>query len=313
MNKQIRLFGNVDNPFLLKSIQIDIVVILPYIQEYNVFTIFFNDSAMFKLLSPGIEYVGVNMTNLEIFLEKILSEYNFELVSNHKKPNNISEDVPNHGNKEEEEESIKEFNYNNFPYSQPSEIQESLERVAEGSNLARNVLLENNLRLVGYIAKKFEHTDEDFDDLVSIGTVGLIKALENFNPIKGVKFSTFASRCIENEILMYLRSRKKQSTQPSYDLDLIEERSPNTYIDESGHSSEDTVDIFYKKELYKYIDILDTHEKEIIIKRFGLEPSGIKRTYQDIATELKISLTDVSQTEKRALVKLQKAVYSKKK
>ncbi|GAB6929491.1 RNA polymerase sporulation sigma factor SigK [Paenibacillus sp. JCM 10914] len=193
-----------------------------------------------------------------------------------------------------------------------------LQRMAEGDPQSRNKLIEHNLRLVAHIVKKFDNTGEDLEDLISIGTIGLIKAIESFRPNKGTKLATFAARCIENEILMHLRSLKKTRKDVSLHDPIGTDKEGNeiTLIDILGTEADDIVDAVQlkieKSKIYRNLDILDEREKEVVIGRFGLEAGGEERTQREIAKELGISRSYVSRIEKRALMKLYHEFYKQK-
>ncbi|MGG3282933.1 RNA polymerase sporulation sigma factor SigK [Paenibacillus solani] len=191
-------------------------------------------------------------------------------------------------------------------------------RMSEGDAQSRNKLIEHNLRLVAHIVKKFDNTGEDLEDLISIGTIGLIKAIESFRPNKGTKLATFAARCIENEILMHLRSLKKTRKDVSLHDPIGTDKEGNeiTLIDILGSEADDIVDAVQlkieKSKIYRNLDILDDREKEVVIGRFGLEAGGEERTQREIAKELGISRSYVSRIEKRALMKLYHEFYKQK-
>ncbi|WP_339295979.1 RNA polymerase sporulation sigma factor SigK [Paenibacillus sp. FSL W7-1279] len=193
-----------------------------------------------------------------------------------------------------------------------------LQQMAEGDPQSRNKLIEHNLRLVAHIVKKFDNTGEDLEDLISIGTIGLIKAIESFRPNKGTKLATFAARCIENEILMHLRSLKKTRKDVSLHDPIGTDKEGNeiTLIDILGTEADDIVDAVQlkieKSKIYRNLDILDDREKEVVIGRFGLEAGGEERTQREIAKELGISRSYVSRIEKRALMKLYHEFYKQK-
>jgi len=210
----------------------------------------------------------------------------------------------------------------NNAFPQPLSEQEEeyhLKRMAEGSAESRNKLIEHNLRLVAHIVKKFDNTGEDLEDLISIGTIGLIKAIENFSPDKGTKLATFASRCVENEILMHLRSLKKTRKDVSLHDPIGTDKEGNeiTLIDILGSDNDEVVDKvemkIEKSKIYNHLDILDEREQEVIRSRFGLEQGGEERTQREIAKELGISRSYVSRIEKRALMKLYHEFYKTKK
>ncbi|MBM6619666.1 RNA polymerase sporulation sigma factor SigK [Bacillus suaedaesalsae] len=200
----------------------------------------------------------------------------------------------------------------NNAFPQPlsaSDEQKYLKRMAEGDDEARNLLIEHNLRLVAHIVKKFENTGEDSEDLISIGTIGLIKAIESYSQGKGTKLATYAARCIENEILMHLRALKKTKKDVSLHDPIGQDKEGNeiSLIDVLKSESEDVIDtIQLNMELEKikeYIDILDEREREVITGRFGLDLQK-EKTQREIAKELGISRSYVSRIEKRALMKM---------
>ncbi|TNJ68004.1 RNA polymerase sporulation sigma factor SigK [Paenibacillus hemerocallicola] len=208
---------------------------------------------------------------------------------------------------------------NAFPQPLTEEEEEKhLRLMAGGNQHSRNVLIEHNLRLVAHIVKKFDNTGEDLEDLISIGTIGLIKAIESFSPDKGTKLATFAARCIENEILMHLRSLKKTRKDVSLHDPIGTDKEGNeiTLIDILGTEADDVVDKVQlkieKSKIYKNLDILDEREKEVVVGRFGLEHGGEERTQREIAKELGISRSYVSRIEKRALMKLYHEFYKAK-
>ena len=210
----------------------------------------------------------------------------------------------------------------NNAFPQPlaeEEEMKHLKRMAEGDQVSRNLLIEHNLRLVAHIVKKFDNTGEDLEDLISIGTIGLIKAIESFSPDKGTKLATFAARCIENEILMHLRSLKKSRKDVSLHDPIGTDKEGNeiTLIDILGTEADDVAEKVQlkieKSKIYAHLDILDDREQEVIRGRFGLEHGGEERTQREIAKELGISRSYVSRIEKRALMKLHHEFYKVKK
>lgn len=204
---------------------------------------------------------------------------------------------------------------NAFPQPLSEEEEEKALRLMEqGDKEARNRLIEHNLRLVAHIVKKFDNTGEESEDLISIGTIGLIKAIESFHPDKGTKLATYAARCVENEILMHLRSLKKSKKDLSLHdpIGMDKEGNEITLIDILGTESDEVVDRvqfqIQKSKIYQYLHVLDEREKEVIIQRFGLIDEK-ERTQREIAKELGISRSYVSRIEKRALVKLYNEFY----
>lgn len=199
---------------------------------------------------------------------------------------------------------------NAFPQPLNEEEEDKyLKRLREGDRKARNILIEHNLRLVAHIVKKFENTGEDTEDLISIGTIGLIKGVESYTPGKGTKLATYAARCIENEILMHLRSLKKTRKDVSLHDPIGTDKEGNeiTLIDVLGTDIDDVIQRVQlkieKSKIYQHIHILDKREQEVIRGRFGLDNCE-ERTQREIARKLGISRSYVSRIEKRALMKL---------
>ena len=179
-----------------------------------------------------------------------------------------------------------------------------------GSQEARSILIERNLRLVAHIVKKYSAPDKEIDDLISIGTIGLIKAIDTFDTDKGIRLATYASRCIDNELLMMLRSGKKQSKEVYLYEPIGADKEGNeiNLLDIIESVDEDIVDTLETREnivkLKKFVQkLLTDREKEIIILRYGLE-GGEEVTQREIAVRLGISRSDVSRIEKKALKKL---------
>ncbi|MDT2045385.1 RNA polymerase sporulation sigma factor SigK [Bacillus sp. 1780r2a1] len=200
----------------------------------------------------------------------------------------------------------------NNAFPQPlsaAEEKRYLTLMAEGDQEARNLLIEHNLRLVAHIVKKFENTGEDAEDLISIGTIGLIKAIESYSQGKGTKLATYAARCIENEILMHLRALKKTKKDVSLHDPIGQDKEGNeiSLIDILKSESDDVIDMIQLnmelEKIKEYIDILDEREKEVIVGRFGLDLQK-EKTQREIAKELNISRSYVSRIEKRALMKM---------
>ncbi len=193
----------------------------------------------------------------------------------------------------------------------PAEEKMYIDRLVSGNAEAKKVLIERNLRLVAHVIKKYYSADADTDELISVGTVGLIKAINSFDPVKGVRLSTYAARCIDNEILMFFRNKKKTSLDISFDdpIETDSEGNPLTLMDIIAE--EDTIfeDILLKnntKKLYRYIEeIKDERERTIIILRYGL--NGEKPlTQTETAKMFGISRSYVSRIETRCLKRLRK-------
>ena len=187
-----------------------------------------------------------------------------------------------------------------------------LELLKKGDEDARNILIEKNLRLVAHVVKKYSNTKIDQDDLISIGTIGLIKGINSFNVDKGSKLSTYVSRCIDNEILMYLRSTKKLNAEVYLNEPIGKDKDDNIVtlqevLENDERNIEDEVDLKIKiKLLYKKIgEVLKDREKTIIELRFGL--GGHKpKTQHEIAELMGISRSYVSRIETKAIGKLNK-------
>lgn len=178
---------------------------------------------------------------------------------------------------------------------------------------ARQTLIEHNLRLVVYIARRFENTGVGIEDLISIGTIGLIKAVGTYQPGKNIKLATYASRCIENEILMYLRKNAARRTEVSFDEPLNTDYDGNELLlsDVLG-TEEDTVmrpieESVDRTLLRAAIDMLPPREKEIITLRFGLG-GGKEQTQKEVAQSLGISQSYISRLEKRIIQRLKKEI-----
>ena len=185
----------------------------------------------------------------------------------------------------------------------------------KGDENAKNKIIEHNLRLVVYVAKKYEVNTSYFEDLVSIGCMGLIKAISTFDIDKNFKLATYASRCIENEILMYLRKTSKQKLEISIDEPLnIDYDGNELLLGDILSIPEETVideiaDDEQRKIMYKAIEELKPREKEIIKLRYGLD-NGEEMTQKDVADKLKISQSYISRLEKKIIKKLKMKLNS---
>lgn len=196
------------------------------------------------------------------------------------------------------------------PLSEKAE-KKCLEEMKKGSVEAKDKLIEHNLRLVVHIIKKYYSQESENEELISIGTVGLIKAINSFNPDKGVKLATYASRCIENEILMYFRNQKKTSLDISFDepIETDAQGNPLTLIDII--SVDDTIvdDLSLKTDislLLKFVNEIDNpRDRNLIIMRYGLDGNEPK-TQNEIAEKYNISRSYVSRLETKVLKKLKK-------
>ena len=197
------------------------------------------------------------------------------------------------------------------------EEEKLLEKLENGSNEARQILVERNLRLVVHIAKKFENTGMDLEDLISIGTIGLMKSVNTFKTNKNIKLATYASRCIENEILMQLRRRSRIKNEVSIDEPLNKDSDGNELLlsdilgtdnDITSKGIEDEVD---KNLLKVAIEKLNRREKEIMCLRFGINTDGLEKTQKEVADIMGISQSYISRLEKKIIKKMKKDIMSK--
>lgn len=194
-----------------------------------------------------------------------------------------------------------------------AEEKEYLARMAEGDLEARNVLIERNLRLVAHIIKKYYTQSGDQEDLISIGTIGLIKGISSFDPSKGARLATYAARCIENEVLMYFRSQKKNQGEASLSESIETDKDGNSLMlmdvvgvdDTMLEDLHDRENALHIRRLVK--ECLTEREAQVIQQRYGLN-GGIPRTQREIAKDFGISRSYVSRIEKRALEKLEAAL-----
>jgi len=194
----------------------------------------------------------------------------------------------------------------------PSEEKQYIQQYTEGDLHAKHILIEHNLRLVAHVVKKYQYLDEDPEDLISIGTIGLIKAVVTFNADKGNRLAAYASKCIENEILMYLRSKKKSNKEVSLYEPIGTDREGNEIklYDIIETDEEDVSEKIYLREniqkLYEKVESeLSDRERLVLKMRYGLY-SGEEYTQREIARQLGISRSYVSRIEKSAVEKLRK-------
>lgn len=208
--------------------------------------------------------------------------------------------------------SIFTASYSNHVFPDPLTKEEEdlyIKRAQEGDREARNQLIEHNLRLVAHIVKKFDTKQNDQDDLISIGTIGLIKGVDSFSNKHGTKITTYCARCIENEILMYFRSNNKNLKNISLNESVGFDKDGNeiTIVDILKAPRPDFLDEIDKKDnislLKQYLNILTERERDILIRRYGLNNQQ-EQTQKAIAKELTISRSYVSRIEKRALTKI---------
>ena len=193
------------------------------------------------------------------------------------------------------------------------EEEETLELASFGDEVAKNKLIEHNLRLVVFLAKKYENTNIDLEDLVSIGTIGLIKGINTYKMGKNIKLATYASRCIDNEILMFLRKNKKRKTEISfedslsYDADGNELHLEDVLGTDSDIVTKELEDKIERKILIEEIEKLNERDKKIMILRYGLFGNE-EVTQQDVADMLGISQSYISRIEKKVIKRLKNIV-----
>ena len=202
------------------------------------------------------------------------------------------------------------YSINVFPEPLNSiEEEKNILLMESGDNKARTKLIEHNLRLVAHIVKKYDA--KDTDDLISIGTIGLIKGIDSFNSNKNIKLTTYCAKCIQNEILMYFRSNKKHVNDVSLNDSIGFDKDGNeiNLIDVIKSDDEDILTTLHNKDsietLMKYLDVLNPRERKIIINRYGLFNTD-ELTQKEISEKLNISRSYVSRIEKRALLKIYK-------
>lgn len=212
--------------------------------------------------------------------------------------------------------SLLLFGYlNNQVFPQPLEADDEklyLDRLQNGSEEARNKLIEHNLRLVAHVVRKYESSGEDLEDLISIGTIGLIKAIKTYNNERGVRLATYAARCIENEVLMHLRNIKKLKQEVSiYDpIGFDKEGNEISLIDILTTDCEIVEQIearLQEEKIKNKLGLLSRRERQVVEMRYGIF-TGLKETQRDIAKKLGISRSYVSRIEKRAVNKLIKEI-----
>ena len=202
--------------------------------------------------------------------------------------------------------------YSNTVFKEPlskDKEKEYILAMQQGNKSARNLLIEHNLRLVAHIAKKIASNENEMDDLISIGTIGLIKGIDTYKYSENVRITTYAARCIQNEILMYYRQNKKNLNVVSlndsvgFDKDGNEITLMEVIKDEKESIEDDVLKNNYLSLIKKYFNHLTNKEQDILVKRYGLNNKPAK-TQKDIANEMNISRSYVSRIEKRALTKL---------
>ena len=204
---------------------------------------------------------------------------------------------------------------NSFPPPLPKEKEKELFLKARAGDLsARNTLIEHNLRLVAHIVKKYYLSYKDQEDLISVGTVGLIKAIDSYDVENGARFATYAGKCLQNEILMYFRAQKKHALETSINepVDVDKEGNPLTYLDILSVDDDivETLDTKIKNAgIYHAVrNVLDDRERKVVVLRYGLTESGREYTQREVAQYMGISRSYVSRIEKSALEKIKKSV-----
>ena len=206
---------------------------------------------------------------------------------------------------------------NNNLFPEPlskSEEEYYLKKYFDGDKEAKNKLIEHNLRLVAHIAKRYASNEQELEEMISIGTIGLIKAINSFSVDKGYKISTYASKCVENEILMNIRATKKQKAEVSFNTIIGTDKDGNDMelLETLDSNEKDTIDTIYDKviseEVIKYIKYkLPQRESYIMKLRYGIDGNKVK-TQQEIADELGISRSYVSRIETKVQNKLRKYI-----
>jgi RNA polymerase sporulation-specific sigma factor len=211
--------------------------------------------------------------------------------------------------------------YSNTVFLEPlskEDEEKAINNMLKGDKKARSELIEHNLRLVAHIVKKFECKDIETDDLISIGTIGLIKGIDSYTNDKDTRITTYVARCIENEILMYFRSVKKYYNTVSLDDTIGYDKDGNVIslvdvLKDNDKALDDQINLKENIDLVKkYMNKLNTREKEIIIKRYGLNNTK-EMTQKEIAKSLHISRSYVSRIEKRAITKILREFMKEKK
>ena len=210
--------------------------------------------------------------------------------------------------------------YSNNVFPEPlSKDEEALyiEKMLEGDKESRDKLIEHNLRLVAHIVKKYENKNNNIDDLISIGTIGLIKGIDSYKNNKGIKLTTYIARCIENEVLMFYRIDKKNTKNISLNEPIGYDKDGNeiTFLDILKTPDPEYANVIHTKDnidhLKEYFKFLTPREKKILIKRYGLNKND-EITQKEIAKEMGISRSYVSRIEKRALTKILKEFIKNK-
>ena len=195
------------------------------------------------------------------------------------------------------------------------EEKQYLEQLKNGSEQAKSVLIERNLRLVAHIARKYQGAQEDMEDLISIGTIGLIKAINTFNSGKNIKLATYASRCIENEILMYLRKSSNRRQDASIDEPLNTDSDGNELLlmdvltSDQAQVGEELERNAERSALLAAVQALNPRERQIMELRFGLR-DGVEHTQKEVADSIGISQSYISRLEKRIIKRLRQQIES---
>lgn len=196
---------------------------------------------------------------------------------------------------------------------EPLSREDELKYILQNDDEAKAILIEHNLRLVVFLAKKYENTGIDLEDLVSIGTIGLIKGINTFNNDKNIKLATYSSRCIDNEILMFLRKNKKRRTEVSFEDSLSFDSEGNElHLEDILGTEEDIVTRGLEEEtekrlLYEEIEKLNNRDKEIMVLRYGLNNKE-EMTQKEVAISLGISQSYISRIEKKVINRM-KIIY----
>ncbi len=210
--------------------------------------------------------------------------------------------------------------YSNNIFPEPlnrDDEEKHINKMLEGDKESRDILIEHNLRLVAHIVKKYENKSNNIDDLISIGTIGLIKGIDSYKNNKGIKLTTYVARCIENEVLMFYRIDKKNTKNISLNEPIGYDKDGNeiTFLDILKTPDPEYASVIHTKDsinhLKEYFKYLTPREKKILIKRYGLNKND-EITQKEIAKEMGISRSYVSRIEKRALTKILKEFIKNK-
>lgn len=287
MKKEIKLSGGMENQFVPTSLQLDIIKEIPYIQEYNVFTIFFDNDIVSKLLFNNVEQTNVNLEELEVYMNFILFDFKMDMID--KQEGLVS--------LENESSNIEMLGINSHAHYHSLlgfKERHSYAKMLRRKTIKNKIATTGNFKLVKYMARKYEYTGERKGLLMSLGKKGLLKAAKSYQSSSKVNFSTYAARCIENEILMYLRLKK-----------ISTDKYNNAFLKDAAIRMK-------KEELFSFIQITRNLERENTKRIIELYSDGVERTNKEIAKELGISQTMLSYIMRRRSKMLKKQRFNKK-